>query len=625
MYNFYKLFFKPKLFIKDQFVNKDFDVNGKLNLNLFSLSRASFYIALQSCKGNKVGYPAFGLDLTEIIRNSGKHPVLIEADKNTFNIDINKIPADLDILVCTHTFGNPVDVSKIKKKYPHLIIIEDCVHALTSSIGSVHVGQSSEFSIFSYFKLFDFYMYNQLQCLSLPVSGSILFSKNPIQVLQSSKYVFDTTLGKVLYLFRQKIKKSLNFTVFEYLRMSENLFGSEAYNFLSTPNFIENLIFTSGLKKIDAQRQEKQLMWNKIIKFFNKNEFITPQKIPSGYNSTFYVFGFKLNRKYSFIREKLVEQLLQEGIAVTTLWHNSPVNRSKKTIRQKFPIAQELSECVFAINTFNNKKKNYQFFSDDNIEELCDLLCSRVNKLVEIEKNKFTDKISFPVLKNKTILITGGSSFLGQEIIKILLSEGVNVIAQCYKSGFFLDELKNNYPEKLIIYEVDFSSTKSIKRGFFKIKDYLDGNNISLDVMIQCVGTGHRKLFSELHLEEIEKYFSINLFSYILGPKILFNNLSIKKALIINIGSQLIDNTSCNREMYVASKAGIKGFSRSLASDLYFNKIKVLYLKIGYIASIVNGYTGLTYQNVAKIITDLIMSSEKHNSGSSVKISSLKN
>ena len=178
IFHIYNLF----LFVFNNFSLKRIFIYRYKFLNLenyndyyFSLSRNALAASLKNSPGLLVGFPAFCVNLISVIKKSGKKPVLIDSELKSFNINVNKIPKNLDILVVVHTFGNPVDVAKIKRKYPKLIIIEDCTHSLFSEINHKLVGQDGDYIYFSFHKQ-----------IETTLQGSVLFSKKNIPFLSNS-------------------------------------------------------------------------------------------------------------------------------------------------------------------------------------------------------------------------------------------------------------------------------------------------------------------------------------------------------------------------------------------------------------------------------------------------------
>jgi dTDP-4-amino-4,6-dideoxygalactose transaminase len=109
-------------------------------------------------KGSKIVFPALTLNsLIQIVKKMGYNPIIVDVEKNTLNLNIEKLEEalsehDCKAIIATHLFGNPCEIHKIEKlaeKY-NVLIFEDCAHALGSRIEDIHVGNFGLGSIFSF-------------------------------------------------------------------------------------------------------------------------------------------------------------------------------------------------------------------------------------------------------------------------------------------------------------------------------------------------------------------------------------------------------------------------------------------------------------------------------------------
>lgn len=93
-------------------------------------------LALNICEGDKVGLPAYScVALANAILSIGGVPVFIDNAKNSNTINDKENFSELKALIAVHTFGEQVDIKKIKENCD-IPIIEDCAHALgTKSYG----------------------------------------------------------------------------------------------------------------------------------------------------------------------------------------------------------------------------------------------------------------------------------------------------------------------------------------------------------------------------------------------------------------------------------------------------------------------------------------------------------
>lgn len=115
-------------------------------------------IALGIGKGDEVIIPTFTMAASAFsICYTGAKPVFVDADKDTWNIDVNKIEEKITsktkAIMPVHIFGNPCNMDKIVEiahKY-NLYIIEDAAEAHGAEYKGKKVGSFSDIAGFSFF------------------------------------------------------------------------------------------------------------------------------------------------------------------------------------------------------------------------------------------------------------------------------------------------------------------------------------------------------------------------------------------------------------------------------------------------------------------------------------------
>ncbi len=115
-------------------------------------------VALGIGKGDEVIIPSFTMIATAFaVCYTGAMPVFVDADKETWNIDVDlieeKISSKTKAIIPVHIFGNPCNMDKIQqlaKKY-NLFIIEDAAEAHGAEFNGKKVGSFSDIASFSFF------------------------------------------------------------------------------------------------------------------------------------------------------------------------------------------------------------------------------------------------------------------------------------------------------------------------------------------------------------------------------------------------------------------------------------------------------------------------------------------
>lgn len=109
-------------------------------------------------KGDEVIIPSFTMIATAFaVCYTGATPVFVDVDKETFNIDVEKIEEKITprtkAIIPVHIFGNPCDMAEINhiaKKYG-LFIVEDAAEAHGAEFDGKKVGSFSDIASFSFF------------------------------------------------------------------------------------------------------------------------------------------------------------------------------------------------------------------------------------------------------------------------------------------------------------------------------------------------------------------------------------------------------------------------------------------------------------------------------------------
>lgn len=114
--------------------------------------------ALGIGKGDEVIIPSFTMIATAFaVCYTGAMPVFVDADKDTFNIDVKKIEEKITsktkAIIPVHIFGNPCNMDAITKiaKAHNLFIVEDAAEAHGAEFAGKKAGSFSDIASFSFF------------------------------------------------------------------------------------------------------------------------------------------------------------------------------------------------------------------------------------------------------------------------------------------------------------------------------------------------------------------------------------------------------------------------------------------------------------------------------------------
>ena len=181
-------------------------------------------------------------------------------------------------------------------------------------------------------------------------------------------------------------------------------------------------------------------------------------------------------------------------------------------------------------------------------------------------------------LKNKKILITGATGGIGNSLVEKFYNYGSSIVATGTNEEK-LDNLKKKYPN-ILIEKFKLEEHDKIENFIETITKKLDG----LDVLVNNAGITSDNLSIRLTEEHWKKVLDINLTSTFLMCKCVIKKmLKNKYGKIINITSIVGHTGNLGQANYAASKAGIIGFSKSLAIEYAKKNININCISPGFI------------------------------------------
>ena len=164
-----------------------------------------------------------------------------------------------------------------------------------------------------------------------------------------------------------------------------------------------------------------------------------------------------------------------------------------------------------------------------------------------------------------TILVTGASGSIGRELTKQLLTNGHSVIGTYHSNPTPLNSLRQEFGDNLTTLQVDFREEEACEKS---IKTELK-NKKKLSALVNLAGYGGRPEFLiRGKKQRIDDLLLVNLAGHILITKYALPFLlKNKSSAVINISSISASVPSAGMTVYAAAKAGLEGFTRSVARE----------------------------------------------------------
>ncbi len=187
------------------------------------------------------------------------------------------------------------------------------------------------------------------------------------------------------------------------------------------------------------------------------------------------------------------------------------------------------------------------------------------------------------LLEGKVAIITGASRGIGSGIAKVFAEQGANV-AFTYSSSVESAMALENELNALGIKAKGYQSNAADFNEAQKLVDDVIAEFGTIDVLINNAGITKDNLLMRMSEEDFDKVIEINLKSVFnmtkAVQKIMLKN---RKGSIVNMSSVVGVKGNAGQANYAASKAGMNGFTKSIALELGSRNIRCNAIAPGFI------------------------------------------
>ncbi|MGX2975272.1 DegT/DnrJ/EryC1/StrS family aminotransferase [Ursidibacter arcticus] len=308
--------------------------------------------------GDEVIVPTLTFTATaEVVRYLGAHPVFIDCDVNTLNIDITQIEKAITpktkAIVPVHYAGLACDMDgiiAIAKKH-NLKVVEDAAHAFPTLYKGKLIGTlDSDVTVFSFYA-------NKTMTTG---EGGMLVSQNK-EIIERCKVM------RLHGISRDAFDRYQSKTPAWYYEVIEPGFK---YNL---PD-ICSAIGLQQLKKIDHFYEKRVVMAQKYNELLADLPIILPPQPEKNSTHAWHIYPIRLEENCGINRDEFIAKMSEKGIGCSVHFiplHKQPVWRDTYHLKaEDFPVAERVYASIVSIPLFTKMTESDQDRVINSIREI---------------------------------------------------------------------------------------------------------------------------------------------------------------------------------------------------------------------------------------------------------------
>ncbi len=187
------------------------------------------------------------------------------------------------------------------------------------------------------------------------------------------------------------------------------------------------------------------------------------------------------------------------------------------------------------------------------------------------------------LLEGKVALITGGSRGIGEGIVRSFAKQGADIAFTYRSSEDEAKKIKEDLTSMGIKVEMFKSDASKYEEAETLVKEVIETFG-QIDILINNAGITKDNLMLRMGEDQWDQVIEVNLKSvFNLTKQVIKPMMKKRSGSIINMGSVVGVFGNAGQANYAASKAGIIGFSKSIAKELGSRSIRCNVVAPGFI------------------------------------------
>lgn len=205
--------------------------------------------------------------------------------------------------------------------------------------------------------------------------------------------------------------------------------------------------------------------------------------------------------------------------------------------------------------------------------------------------------------ERKVALVTGGSRGIGKQVALKFAEEGYNIVINYVSDKTDIQELRKEFEDKNIEVLIVKTDVTSYEESENMIKQVIEKFG-RIDVLVNNAGITKDTLLMRMKEEDFDKVIQVNLKgTFNITKAVIPFMIKKKEGKIVNLSSVVGVTGNAGQCNYSASKAGIIGFTKSLARELASRNIRVNAVAPGFIQT---DMTNVLSENIKENINNQI-------------------